>query len=331
MIKTSKITKLTLPLITFFILINTIIPITSAGLLDKVYDSEFNLIVEPDEDAINNPFLPLDMVVQIPITIELDFMGRYSDEMEPYYGEATAIVDIFINNTPEWASATISPVTLELPLLSGEAAVANATLNVKVDENAIPFSYGNIDLKIICQGIGAIDQLVYDKAIPFQPGYLPFLKINTNDNVKRINPQETARFDIEIENIGNAKTNVVTEALNVPEDWQVEITSNLVLGTSALGEDSNGRITLSVKPSYTSGYHNEREIIQVALTPVYYGNDSLFGEKYILSFIVQNRGFSTPGFEIFPFLIAFLTVILILYKKRQNMRNNGSSGGGLTK
>lgn len=327
MIKTSKITKLTISSIILLSLTFTLIPNTSAGILDRVYDCEYDLIVTADEDAINNPFLPIDMVIQIPLTLELDFYGRYSEEMESYYGEATAIVDMFINNTPNWASATISPVSFELPLLSGEPAVANATLNVKVDEDAIPFFDGIIDLKIVCQGIGAIDKRIFDKPIQFTPGYLPFLKVNSKETIKRINPQETARFDIEVENIGNAKTNVASEILNIPEDWQVEITSNLILGTSALGEDSKDIITLSVKPSYTAGYHNEREIIQVALTPIYYGNDSLSGEKYILSFIVQNRGFSTPGFEILPLFLAFFIVIIGMYKKHQNNRGNGSRRG----
>jgi hypothetical protein len=323
MIKISKITKLILSSIVIFCLTFTLIPNTSAGILDRVYDCEYNLIITADEDAINNPFLPVDMVVQIPLVLELDFYGRYSEEMEPYYvGAATAIIDMFVNNTPSWASVTISPPSMELPLLSGEPAVGNATLNVKVDEEAIPFVDGIIDLRIICQGIGAIDKRIFDKPITFYPGYLPFLKVNTEDTVERVSPQETARFDIEVENIGNAKTNVVTKVLNEPEDWHVEITSDLVLGTSAYGEDSKDTITLSVKPSYTAGYHNEREIIKVALTPVYYDNDSLSGEKYILSFIVQNRGFSTPGFEILPLFLAFIIVISILYKKHQKNRDN---------
>ncbi len=290
-----------------------------AGPLDKVYDSEYNLIVDADEKAANNPFLPVDMIVEIPVKLTLTVEGRYEELIGEYYNLG-AIVEITVNNTPTWAEATITP-SITMIDISDEPVDKNVTVFVKVDKGAIPFRQGNINLKIIVKGVGAIDTLIVNKNIPFTPGFFPMLNIKPDRNTEKISPMENTKFKIDIENMGNAKTKVKCKIVDVPKDWTVKVTSNLILGTEALSQEFNDTIVLSVKPSYNFGYHNEREVIELEITPVYYGNDSVMGDEYVLSFVIQNEGFSTPGFEVISIFFALFIVFVLISRKFKSSRS----------
>jgi len=110
----------------------------------------------------------------------------------------------------------------------------------------------------------------FTQEIPFTIGYLPQLSFTYPDgNVKNINPDETAFFTIELQNWGNGFTKVYTELVDVPEGWLTEIVQNTTLGTYQLGTNNKKTISLNVKPPTDFGYHEDRAIIKVKITPVY--------------------------------------------------------------
>ena len=298
-------------------------PVATAGpfdkQLEKLYRCDYDLKVEYDKEKAESPFLPVDKTIEIPITLKLRFYGRYAEEIEPFYSVA-ALVELHVNNTPSWATATIVPPFLTIPA-SAEYVDVNATVNIKVDENAIPFKDGKIEIRIDIGKLGAIQKRTFSRYITFWPGYLPVLDISTSETVKQIKPQDTVNLDIEIDNLGNAKTNLLCKVLDLPEGWVAEIPSNVVLGSGTLGEDTSEIVSLDVKPPYDFGYHNEREIIKVSITPLYYGNESIKGEEHFVSFIIQSRGFSTPGFEGVFVFFAFMCIAMIFKKRRKNRDN----------
>ena len=297
-------------LVIFVILGFSISNVASAGFLDKVYECDYDLVLNIDEKAASAPFLPRDMIMRIPISLSLKFYGRYANEMAEYY-DIEALVHLQINSTPSWATASINPTLLLVPL-SSEPVYTNISLNVKVDKDAIPFRQGLVGLKITVDKVGAINQRTFEIPVAFTPGFLPMIRITIKDNVKKINPMEMATFEIELENLGNGKTNIVSEVVDIPKGWKVKIPSSLILGTNVLSEDNKDKVTLVVKPDESFGYHDERKVINISLTPVYYDNMSLIGEKHILSFIVVSKGFSTPGFEAtFTFILVLLVALII--------------------
>ena len=89
-----------------------------------------------------------------------------------------------------------------------------------------------------------------------------------------INPLETTTFNIEIENLGNAKTIVTSNILNVTIGWTVTITNETILKTATIGENPKKTISLTVKPPFEFGYHNEREVIQVSIIPSLFDDPS---------------------------------------------------------
>jgi len=291
-----SITICFITLILFLSIFLASVPTTLAGPLDKIYECQYALDVDYDAAAAEAPFLPLDMTVDIPLTLNLRVIGIYAEEMMPYYRSSSTLVDLYINHTSTWCTATISPAFLMVSA-DDEWVPSNTTLHVKVDENSRAFADGNVQLRIEIGGLGAILARTFNVDIPFRPGYLSQLKIHTEVTNQLIEPLDTANFDIELENLGNAKTNVTCRVLNVPKDWVISIDSNTIVGSKTLGENPKKIVSLVIRPPYGFGYHQDREVIQVSIVPSYYDDDKLIGQEYLLSFIVQSRGFSTPGFE----------------------------------
>ena len=280
--------------------------------LMKLFECQYILEVETDENATNNPLLPLDKTIDIPLKIKFKVEGDYADLLIPYYSTFEAYVDIFVNNTPEWCTATISPYQLR-PRVSIDWVVCYANLNIKIDDTAPASKDGAVEIIINAPRAGSILAHSFNIKIPFTVGYLPILDIKS-ETIKKINPTDTARFNIELENLGNDKTNVNFHVINAPEGWIVNINKMVTIGTKTLNDDTKETVTLDIKPPYGFGYHNDREVIQVSITPSYYKNDSLAGEEYIVSFIVQSEGFSTPGFESLYLIVALIMVAFFIKK-----------------
>ena len=217
-----------------------------------------------------------------------------------------------VNETPDWCAASILPPMIELPATTDWQS-GDAVLSVIVNENAPAFFEGNIKLEIQVGGIGPLQGGKFYQNVPFVAGYLPILSLKIPDSTyELLRPDDTANFDIDVENLGNAKTQINCKIMDVPADWTASIDSTAVIGYGINGENSKRTIQLVVKPPYEFGYHNEREVIQVSITPSYFGNSSLIGKEYLLSFVVQNRGFSTPGFEAVFVVFALMAVALII-------------------
>ncbi|EMR73816.1 hypothetical protein MBGDN05_00292, partial [Thermoplasmatales archaeon SCGC AB-539-N05] len=227
------------------------------------------------------PILPVEMVKEIPITVSYLVTGYYAEEIMKVYEETnnTVFLDLYVEEKPEWCTVSILPPTLVMPTTTS-LKTANATLSVTVNENAFAFSESTIKIRVNVKGIGAIQGGTFCHDVLFIPGYLPILGINTPDGTTElVTPGATANFDIEIENLGNAKTEVVFRVLNVPKDWSPNIISNTVLGSKVHGDDPKSTVQLVVQPPYSFGYHNEREVIQVSMTPSYYADPTLKTKK----------------------------------------------------
>ncbi len=320
-IKSISIGLITLVLSLSIFVVST--PTTLAGPLDKVYECQYVLNVEHDRVAAEAPFLPIDMTIDIPLIINLRVIGIYAEIMMPDY-KPPAIIFLYVNHTPSWCTATISPYFLTIST-EADWVSHNATLHIKVDENALAFQDGNVELEIKIGGLGAILGRTFYVSIPFRPGYLPLLKINTDATNRLIEPLDTANFDIGLENLGNAKTNVTCRVLDMPEEWEISIDPNTIVGTRNLGDNPKKTIILIVRPPYGLGYHQDREVIQISIVPSYYGDSQLEGQEYLLSFIVQSRGFSTPGFEGIFVIFALIGMVLIAKKRHKTSKYSKTS------
>jgi hypothetical protein len=326
MIGTSKTVTVCIILMISLVGVFTVcMPTTSAGLLkflNKAYTCNSEINIEYDSNAARDPFLPVDMVKEIPLTVNYRITGLFAEEIPFYYhgGEAFNFIYLYVEKTPDWCTASVEP-SIIFALPRAEGTTKGAVLSVHVSKNAYALSEGTITIKAeIPKRMGSILGGVFYQNITFTPGYLPNLRINTPEGtIKFMGPGETTNFQIDIENLGNADTRLTCKVLDLPKGWTSSISSDSVIGSEVTGTNPKKTIQLDVQPPYGFGYHNDKEVIRVSITPSFFNNESLVGKEYSLSFIVQSKGFSTPGFETVFGLIALIAVVLLL-KKRQRVR-----------
>lgn len=301
-------------------------PSGKSGPLDQIYECSPFIEIEYNESLLKEPVVPYDEPRQIPITVKAKVTGPASDIVVDKIGSdwdnlgIRLIIDISIAEVSEGCYASINPPILQFPV-SDEYKSTNATLSFTIDQYFPAFSLKKVKIQFSTRRLGKKATLVKAnnivKEIPFIVGYQPQLSFSyPNSNVKNIAPGDTAYFPIEIENWGNAETNVNTEIVDIPEGWQADIIKNLTLGTNLFGGEAKATISLNVKPPINFGYHEDRTIIKVKMTPVYYNNSEFKGEPHYLYFIVQSKGFSTPGFEMILIIFAFIFVLFPLWKRK---------------
>lgn len=325
MSRSIKIVKFAFILFTFLLALIFTSNSSSAAFGD-IYTCENIIDIKYDTNLTEKPLLPIDMVLNIPVEVKYSVQGQYADFITEAYlaRELDAIIYLEIGKTPDWCDATISPPVL-LMHATTDGAIENTTLSVKISHEAQAFDAGDVAIKFIIERMGAISASTIVRNVTITTGYLPILDIDVlEDTVKSITPDETADFDIEIENLGNGKTNVSLRVIDVPDGWTATIPSTVILGVKTLNEDTKRTIQLNVKPPYSFGYHREKETITIAIKPVYFNDDTIAGEEHYLTFIVKNKGFSTPGFEFIFALVGMVIVSLIIKKKNSHSdgRNN---------
>ncbi len=300
-------------------------PTTSAGPIKNrfanVYACYPKVTIDYDTEVANDPFLPVDMIKDIPINVSYSVTGYFAKDILPYYEESDNYIHLYVDETPDWCTAAISPNLLKFKATTTGLTEASL-LNIKVNGDAEAFFVGKIKIRAEAEKFGAVASGIFYQDITFTPGYLPLLDIDVvKDTYKLIGPYDTANFGINIENMGNAKTKIICNLIDVPDGWSAHIdtSASTIIGSKTSSEDTNKTIQLVVKPPYGFGYHDERQEIKISIVPSYFNNESLKGNEYNLSFIVQSRGFSMPGFES-TFVVSALIIIALIIKKRQRKK-----------
>jgi len=317
-----KVTSSIIFLILLCSVYSVLIPSASAGFpaLSKVYECNNIVELEYDDNATQNPFLPVDRILNIPVDVKYRITGLYAEVVAEMYQERELnnFIYLYIDETPDWCSASFLPSILVVPVTASFESHA-ANIVVHVNENAPAYAIGTIRVRAEIDKLGAVRNTTIYQDIPFSPGYLPNLGVTTQKNLILIGPQETAKFDIELENLGNADTNVECKVVDKPAGWIITIDSDTIIGT---GDNPTKTVYLTVKPPYEFGYHDEREVITVSINPSYFNDESLTGEEFFVSFIVQSRGFSTPGFETIIVFFSLFTMIFLTQRKKQNSKKS---------
>ena len=301
-------------------------PTGLSNAVDEIYQCEPFIELEYNESILKQTIMPYDDPVQIPIKIKTRLIGPGVDAVK-YHGaldKIYLIVHLSIEEVSEGCHASINPPFVRYQGIYDEYQTSNATLSFTIDQYLPAFSLKNVKINISVETLGKLKTpLVKGKDffidMPFKVGYMSQLSFSyPEENVKSIGPEATAVFPIEIENWGNAESNVNIEVEDIPEDWQASIINNLTLGTNLFGDETKETLSLNVKPPINFGYHEDRQVIKVKMTPVAYGKSDLKGEPHYLYFIVQSKGVSikTPGFEMIIFIGAFILVFFPILKRK---------------
>jgi len=319
-----------------FIFFNISALISAAGPIDDFYTCQPLITVTWDEEKVNEPISPYSEPITIPIKIKMRITGVLQDIIlttgPAAYGDKKYIVRISIVEAPDWSNVIINPPLVNIPV-DKDWVSANATVTLTLNKNSPAFERSKIKIGINSKPLGGGATIILPAnetlEIPFTVGYVPIIAINELEgNSKLITPNEVANFPIEILNLGNGKTDIKTEIISIPEGWFVDTTSDISLGVEYLGDNYKQTLNFAIKPPNNFGYHEEREVIEVSITPYSNKDYNISGESHLVSFVVHSRGFSTPGFEGFLAVLSiFLSVFIIKYHKSQKSNNYLSKRG----
>lgn len=275
------------------------------------------LEIDWDLEETQKPVIPRDEIKELDIVLKFqvvtnDYVGK--GVLIGYFDAgAAALININIIETSPWCSAVLNRTRVSLYL--SEYDEAKIKLYMAIDETAPAYGDGFIKIEAKCPygSVGIVEGFVGEFELHFSPSYLPIIKTNLPEiNTKRISPQEKAIFPIEIENAGNARTEILFDIENVPDGWGASITDTVILDEA---KGSKAIAYLRIIPPNELGFHYDEANIRVKMTPVMAENPDEVGNPLFATFTVQNRGSSSSGIEMVGLLgVIVLIILLLLYQ-----------------
>jgi hypothetical protein len=227
-------------------------------------------------------------------------------------------INVSIIESSSWCTATISQGTLSVIVQPNAISTVETKISIQVANDAPAYDLGYVKVKATASRTSLIAGYENYFTLSFIPAYKALIRPTLPEtNLKEIGPMDTAVFPIDIANLGNARTIVLLNVVSVPKDWVAVITSQILLEE---GAGSNGIAYLVVKPPKSFGYHDDEQTIKISMQPVKADDYSKKGEITNETFLVQSRGFSTPGFETITFLGAFTIAFLIVTYTRKRKK-----------
>ena len=314
-----KRTTIVAGLITGIVLFGTVasvIPTAQAGL---VFNFQSVLNVKWGNET-QEPLIPRGELrfVTIVITHTVSKTALGGGVLSVLAGEVIPI-HVEIVNKPTWCTASIQEGTLSVTVQPGVSQTVQTTCALSVDNNAPAYTLGTILIRATADRTSLIKEYQNEFTLDFTPAYKPLISMSLpSTNVKEVGPSETATLPISIENLGNAGTVVQLTVTQVPKDWVASVTSQVML---AEGTGSSATAYLTVIPPRNFGYHNDEQTIQVSLQPMFSDDMTQKGVVSYQSFLIQSRGFTTPGFDAVIYLAAFAVTLLMVVSLRRRKKN----------
>jgi hypothetical protein len=316
---------------TAFNMVNQKSSTASAALIE--YDSIVTLEFA-DSSALNTPIHPLGGTRNVDITVR--YINTVPDMFRKQPGRTLlfgpfkfvflAPVHLEVENVPDWCTATIAPPDIIFDAF-GEDSALERTVTLQVAVNKQSTALFPHELKVKATGdspdrhIKAPPGVTLPVAIT--PGYVPLISPNPGQTIKRTGPGETVSWNIKLTNNGNGEALVRARVIDPPDGYVISVNPQTIIPSLADGDLNEKELPLTVLPPFEFGYFNENVQIELELIPEFSSPGTgasanlTQGQPLYLTLAVQNRGFSTPGFEIIIFMFAILSMVIIIKHKRK--------------
>ncbi|UCH72213.1 MAG: hypothetical protein JSW62_01320 [Thermoplasmatales archaeon] len=274
---------------------------------------------------------PLDPPMFIHIWIKHKISGLFPIVLKIFEDKVDIGVDLEVGPTEPWVTVTLTHYNLYAKIdstgewlrVGGEDAKYYAKVSFTEDAPAI--TEVKIPITIRANAFSFfIPEKTINTEISFSPQFIPIFDITPSDTFIEVGPGDIANFDLEIENMGNGKTEIIFEVEDLPEGWTASVVSNAFVGAPRSGNNKKV-VPLQITPPYNFGYHNTQKDIVIKATGRYFGesgeaNASAAVKSYLYRFTVRSKGFSTPGFEIPSAIMAFALIAIALMIKKQQKK-----------
>jgi hypothetical protein len=275
-----------------------------------------------DSTALNKP-LQIDVAVSIPINVTYwtdipDLFKKIPFPINNYilYGSPIGPeqkIHLELLQHPDWANIYFSSpdIILDIPLASEGKKTITTDLIISPKIEA-PAESQRISIVVSCSELKRLGNYTFQKDIPFTPSFVPTISIQIDNPIRTVGPHTSVSYTITVKNLGNKITRV-TPTMIGGDKW----TTTINPPNYEINPDSEGKFVFSLITPYDFGWHNEYGRFQVnffyEVYPFRSGSPTANESIYL---VVNNNGFSLPGFEFSALIIAFLIVFVILQKRR---------------
>ena len=318
-----KIKKTFILALVLFSLFTLIVPQTYAK--TSLYNAYVDVNLSWGEEITDEPIVPRDEIVKLKIKVTMRILTGQGFGAGLYTGyenaSAGALVDFYVLDYPSWCSAIFEMGRINTNITEKTEETIN--MYIHVNEEAPAYTSGVIRIGVKVGKLGLIKGVYKEFNLTFKPAFFPIIKTDLPEmNTKRVSPSSEAVFPIEIKNAGNGETKVFLSLINIPKGWSASVTDSLILGEN---KGSVGTAYLTVIPPRNVGYHYDEADIVVEILPSFADDISIEGKPIYANFLIQNRGFSSTGFEFyFPIIIIAIIIIIVFnqffIKKRKTKK-----------
>lgn len=311
-----------------FLLLSIVLPVavtaeSNTGDYDikkSVLRLKSDVTVEWDSTEFSEPIIPESdtKTIELKIKYKTVYSFKLSTIFTNLMKNRQIDVNIEILESPEWCISALDK-TIISTTVSTEEKNLSANLSIYVTEGAIAYQSGEIKLNVSVEPQkGLLGALLFISGyneiyeISVTPGFLPEISaeidyINyTKLGTVELPPYNETKIPIKISNLGNAKTKVLAEIIDVPENWTVNLDPYVILDM-----DTSSQIELSVEADHKF----DDKTITVQLTPVRNDDVTDKGESINLTINLHNDGsYKEPEeeFEIDTTMLAIILLAIIL-------------------
>jgi hypothetical protein len=323
---------LLLILFTAFNLLHQQSSTASAALIE--YDSIVELTYA-NSSALNTPIHPLGGIRNIDIKVR--YYNTVPDVFKSSIGKILlfgpfkfvflAPVHLTVEDVPDWCTATIAPQDIIFDAF-GEGGALERTVTMQVAVNKQSTALFPNTLKVVATGDSPDRHIKAPPSVSLSvsivPGYVPLISPNPGQTIKKTGPGQTVSWNIKIANNGNGEALVRARVIDPPKGYIISVNPQTIIPSLADGDVNEKDLPLTVLPPFNFGYYNENVQIELELIPEFSSPGTgasanmTQGQPLYLTLAIQNRGFSTPGFEIILFMVAILSMVIIINHKKKS-------------
>jgi hypothetical protein len=222
-------------------------------------------------------------------------------------------IHLTLLETPSWANIYFSSqeLIIEIPAEGDpkQEIMTDLIISPKIEA---PAESQRISIQVTCEEVGRVSSYTFQKDIPFTPSFIPTIAVEIDNPIRTVGPHQSVSFKITVKNQGNKITRV-TPTINVEDKW----TTTINPPNYEINPDQEATFVFSMITPYDFGWHNEYGRFEIKfLSEVYPYQSGSASNTESIYIVVNNNGFSLPGFEFSLVIIAFLVVFAVLQKRR---------------
>jgi hypothetical protein len=149
---------------------------------------------------------------------------------------------------------------------------------------------------------------------PMVVEFLGLLSANVGGTIKQAGPQKQINYQVELTNLGNARTNVnFALSAEASGGWKPVAPTQIVLeSTQQGGSEISKNVLFTVSTPFKNGWNNKEDTFQLVITPASTKDPEKVGTAVTVNVLARVRGVYVPSLEPMVLVAAVLGSALLV-------------------